>query len=85
MAYFSSSSEAHRWQHDNCSRCVHEPDPDAGKNCPILMLHETYNYDQFPGNRIPVARADAIKRILEALIPMDGMRPGKCSMLVEKD
>ena len=78
MGYFSNGTDLAFYQEQYCSRCVHLPSPHAIYwGCPVMDAHRAYSYElcneTTPG-----------KRILDMLIPMDGVNNGPCAMFVER-
>ena len=67
MGYFSNGAEGEMYERDVCSKCAHHNDG----ACPVLELHMSYNYDQFPEHAKPEMKHEAqtVKRMLDALIP----------------
>ena len=73
MAYFANASMGDDWEATYCPKCLHQPEPDAMKACPVLLVHELYNYDK------------PMRPLLNLLIPMEGNYPGECAMFAPKD
>lgn len=71
MGYFSNGTEGTLFQARYCNRCVHDRDED----CPIWMLHLSYNNDQ---SENPI-----IEGILSALIQHKGT-DNICNLYHEK-
>lgn len=71
MAYFSNDTEFYIWQESNCEVCLHEME-----TCPILMICDVYNMEQF--------KSEVAKCILERFIPTEDGFPGTCKLLVKK-
>lgn len=46
MGYFANGTEGEIFQGEYCAKCVH----DLKQNCPIWLLHLTWNYEQFDGD-----------------------------------
>jgi hypothetical protein len=80
MGYFANGTDGAIWESKNCDNCVHNPsDPD--KECPIMLIHGLYNYDQKnKGN-------EDLHEVLDILIPI-GENPYRfnceCSMRIKK-
>jgi len=71
MAYFSNGTEGALYEDRYCYRCIHGPEHDEGQGCAVWVLHLIHN-------------GESDKReLLDALIPMEGVRPGQCRMFVE--
>lgn len=71
MGYFSNGEEGERYQAEYCERCLH----DVNQDCPILLIHLLFNYDQH--------RDENLKTVLDAFIPWDGIYNGECKMFIE--
>ena len=74
MGYFSNGTEGMDYEEKYCARCVH----DANHDCPVLLIHSLFNYDQLrPGN-------EKLREAMSALIPR---RPDtfndQCRMFIE--
>lgn len=73
MGYFANGAEAEFYQQDHCERCVH--DTDKGM-CPVWEVHYIYNYSPTDGD---------IHRLLNRLIPREGVYNGQCLMFKESE
>jgi len=73
MAYFANGTEIDYNMDKYCWKCVHAGD------CPILELHELWNYDACNGD-LPKATPEQKAKFvaLETLWPRDG----KCLMFI---
>lgn len=82
MAYFPNGTAGMMYVEQYCVNCVHWPRDDDGPACPIDLLHHLYNYDQCNKD----ARGEAIKSVLEALIPTSkcGLGAEQCSMFLAR-
>ncbi len=72
MAYFSNGTEGEIWENKYCARCLNYSE-DAG-GCTILDVHMEWAYELCNSR-------EAGKKILDTLIPMEGLFAGRCSML----
>jgi len=62
MAYFSNGSEGNAFESAFCSQCVHGQDED--KHCPVLFLHELWNYEQHGDTEIAKAKKGALSLLI---------------------
>ena len=75
MGYFPNGTDGMRYEEQYCSKCIHCPDYDNRIDCPVLLAHSLYNYDEYNNP----------KSILHILIPRDGKGFNEqCAMFVEK-
>ncbi len=58
MAYFANGSEGRTFEAQFCEHCIHGQDPE--KYCPVMELHEQWNYDQCGTDPVSVARKIAL-------------------------
>lgn len=74
MAYFPNGTSGQMYQEKYCDNCIH----DKKNDCPILLLHLLWNYEQ--------QEDETKRRTLEAFIPSteDGLGAEKCKMFVEE-
>ncbi|KKN60891.1 hypothetical protein LCGC14_0527620 [marine sediment metagenome] len=72
MGYFSNGEEGDRYDIEYCSKCVHAPDIEKGKDCAVLEAHSIYNYDE----------CNNPDSILHILIPRDGIYNEQCRMFL---
>lgn len=80
MGYFSNGSEGDMYEKKYCSKCVHAPDYKKSLDCPILALHEIWNYEQHGEDDVSKEK----KLILESFIPQtEGHCNCQCTMFVE--
>lgn len=75
MAYFSNGSEGDMYESKYCDKCVHQGDENSG--CIIWLIHLCYAYELCNSK-------EAGKKILDMLIPQDGLFAGKCSMFLKE-
>lgn len=73
MAYFPNGTSGQMYQEQYCDNCIH----DKNNDCPILLLHLLWNYDQ--------QEDETKRRTLETFIPSteDGLSAEQCTMFVE--
>ena len=77
MGYFSNGSEGHDYEEQNCRGCVHHDKWNPTQErppCPVWMIHQTYNADQW--------KDDKLANALNMLIPRseDGLGNEECNM-----
>ena len=74
MGYFSNGTEGIMYQARYCDQCVH----DRNDDCPILLLHLMWNYEQNENKDKQL--------VLDAFIPRssDGLRNEECKMFRPK-
>jgi len=72
MAYFANGTEGELYEDEYCSRCIHDENGD----CPILLLHLLYNYDE----------CNKKDSFLHVLIPRaeSGIGNEQCKMFIKK-
>ncbi len=80
MAYFANGTDGMIYEEKYCDHCLHFGDEDGIEGCPILLIHDLYNYDQCKP-RSTVEKT--IKEILELLIPTMDSYPDKCKMFID--
>lgn len=73
MGYFSNGTEGHMYEVRYCQRCIHYDD------CPILVLHMLWNYEQHGDDELSQAK----KMALGMLIPVKGTVNEECTMFVQ--
>jgi len=44
MGYFPNGEAGERYENEWCRKCVHGQGEFGAMECPIMMLHEEYNY-----------------------------------------
>lgn len=69
MAYFSNGTEGMIYQHDFCSRCIHNG------NCSVWEAHLIYNYRECNNK----------ESILHLLIPRNGTENEQCTMFIQSN
>lgn len=69
MAYFSNGSEGSDYEEQFCSRCVHQ------RGCTVWLAHLLFAY----------GADDAQRKVLDTLIPRQGIRNLKCTMFVSAE
>lgn len=73
MGYFSNGTEGDMYQAEYCQNCLNNREDDYGINCPVIVAHEIYNYDE----------CNKKDSILHILIPRDEQGHNKkCSMFL---
>lgn len=77
MAYFSNGTEGMDFEAMVCVNCRHSICDEDGQ-CPIMLIHQMFNYEQWGNARL--------NQVLEILIPRDtdGFSR-KCSMFLIKE
>jgi len=45
MGYFANGIEGGDYEEEYCCKCIHYSDNPEVPQCPVLLLHELYNYD----------------------------------------
>ena len=75
MGYFPNGTDGEIWTEDNCRHCVHSTEEG---DCPVLLAHELYNYDQ-------IGKHD-LEMVLGILIPRKagGVGNKECAMRYEE-
>ena len=73
MGYFSNGTEGLMYEEKYCERCVHYEDADGNHACPVWAAHLFYCY----------GADEKTQRILDMLIPQEGVGNGQCTMFVE--
>ena len=76
MGYFSNGSEGAYFHDKYCSRCRHMPEDPNDGNCPIMLAHSLYNYEQHKN-------AD-VNAVLDMLIAEKENFRQVCQMFVER-
>lgn len=77
MGYFSNGSEGADYEERYCRRCVH----DVNHDCPVLLIHVIYNYDQIDDKG---SGETTLGNILGAFIPVseDRLSNEQCTMFM---
>ena len=60
MAYFANGEEGRRFEVAYCNRCVHGQNYD----CPVMCLHELWNYDQIENGKREGTKADILNMFI---------------------
>ena len=82
MAYFANGSAGEYYEAKYCHRCVHY---DEDGLCPVLLLHEWWNYDACNGDELTATAIEKVKHTaLETLWPREGVYNGQCRMFYER-
>jgi hypothetical protein len=69
MGYFSNNTEGDMYEAKYCSKCVHQKE-ELGEECPILVAHAFFNYDQ----------EGDLEAVLNMMIPRKGISNQQCTM-----
>ena len=81
MAYFANSSEGEYYEEQYCNRCVHFA---LDEICPVLVLHELWNYEACRGGAITATQEEKLKHTaLDTLWPRENVGNGKCRMFYD--
>lgn len=75
MGYFSNNDEGDCYEADWCRRCVHRDD---ASGCPVMFAHAMFAYEECNS-------ASNAKKILDLLIPREGIANKRCAMFVAAD
>lgn len=82
MAYFPNGTSGMIYEEQVCAKCAHYGEGDDVGGCPVLLIHNLYNYDQCADTE----HGKAIECILDLLIPRTKNDLGneKCSLFAHK-
>ena len=69
MGYFPNGTEGALWESRNCANCVHDKE---GEECPVMLVHGLYNYDQQDNHNLEM--------VLGSFIPRNGKENQECAM-----
>jgi hypothetical protein len=77
MGYFSNSTEGHLYRARYCEKCVHHSYEDE---CPVMFLHEMWNYDA-AGKNADETKATALENFIPTIAR--GLGNGECKMFIQ--
>ena len=78
MAYFPNGTSAEIYEANYCDHCRHQKPDDGG--CAVMLAHLIHNYDAVGSDA-----NEALRDVLNLLIPMDGIEAKQCAMFLPWD